>query len=65
MCGTRFWNIQLMPAEWQITSYSVRGSAPARMPSAIASHAAAMCTPARCWLTIFTVEPMPAASPSR
>ena len=24
-----------------------------------------MCTPARCWLTIFTVEPMPAASPSR
>ena len=27
-------------------------------------QAAAMCTPARCWFTIFTVEPMPARSPS-
>ena len=35
MWGTRFSNIQLMPALLQITSYSWRGSAPAFMPSAM------------------------------
>jgi hypothetical protein len=41
--------------ELVITSYSCAGSAPARMPRAMASQAAAMCTPASSWLTIFTV----------
>ena len=41
-----------------------RDPAPALMPSAMASQAAAMWTPARCWLTIFTVEPTPARSPN-
>ena len=41
------------------------GSAPALMPSAMASAAAAMCTPASSWLTIFTFEPVPGASPRR
>ena len=35
------------------------------MPSASASAATAICTPASNWLTIFTVLPMPAASPRR
>ncbi len=47
MCGTRFCHIHELPAEALITSNSVRGSAPARMPSASASAAAAICTPAR------------------
>ena len=65
MCGTRFRHIQELPAEDEITSNSVRGSAPARMPSASASAAVAMCTPARSWFTIFTVLPIPARSPRR
>src|SRR5256885_4857344 len=59
MCGTRFSNIHDRPALFEITSKRTRGSAPARAPSAIASAAAAMWTPARSWLTIFTVEPIP------
>src|SRR6266511_2277808 len=35
------------------------------MQSAIASAAAAMCTPARSWFTILTFEPWPERSPSR
>ena len=46
----RFSNIQLLPALWVMTSYSASGSTPSRMPSAIASAAAAMCTPASSWL---------------
>ena len=53
------------PALLQITSYTTCGSAPAWMQSAIASAAAAMCTPARSWFTIFTFDPWPEASPSR
>jgi 3-hydroxyisobutyrate dehydrogenase len=65
ICGTRLVNIHELPALFEITSNSVRASAPARTPSAMASLAAAMWTPARCWLIILTVEPMPGASPSR
>mmetsp|Transcript_10481 Transcript_10481/g.29814 ORF Transcript_10481/g.29814 Transcript_10481/m.29814 type:complete len:224 (+) Transcript_10481:2693-3364(+) len=42
-----------------MTSKSCRVSRPARAPSAIASAAAAMCTPARSWFTIFTLLPAP------
>mmetsp|Transcript_29381 Transcript_29381/g.75425 ORF Transcript_29381/g.75425 Transcript_29381/m.75425 type:complete len:285 (+) Transcript_29381:197-1051(+) len=59
ICGTRFTNIQLEPAAEEMTSNSCRVSRPARAPSAIASAAAAMCTPARSWLTIFTLLPAP------
>ena len=65
MCGTRLLNIQELPALLEITSKSVCGSAPQAAPSAMASPAAARCTPARCWLIIFTVEPMPGSEPSR
>ena len=41
------------------------GSTPSRNPSAIASPAAAMCTPARNWLMIFTFEPTPCSCESR
>jgi hypothetical protein len=61
----RFCHIQEEPAEEEMTSNSVRGSAPARMPSAIASAATAICTPARSWLTILTVLPTPTSSPRR
>ena len=44
-----------------MTSNSTSGSAPALIPSAIASAAAAMCTPASSWLIILTVEPWPGA----
>ena len=61
----RFSNIQLLPALCVMTSYSAAGSTPSRRPSAIASAAAAMCTPASSWLMIFTLLPLPARSPSR
>ena len=60
----RFSNIQLLPALCVITSYSAAGSTPSRRPSAIASAAAAMCTPASSWLMILTLLPAPALSPS-
>ncbi len=65
MCGARFWNIHELPAEPDITSYTTCGSQPARIPSAIASAIAAMCTPARSWLTILIREPWPGLSPRR
>ena len=65
MCGTRSVNIQLLPALVEITSNRVAGSAPARVPSAMASQAEAICTPARSWFTILTLEPMPGRSPRR
>ena len=43
--GTRLQNIQLEPAAVEMTSKSSRVSRPALAPSAIASAAAAMCTP--------------------
>ena len=61
----RFSNIQLLPALWVMTSKILSGATPARIPSAMASAAAAMCTPASSWFTIFTVLPAPARSPSR
>ena len=61
----RFSNIQLLPALWVMTSYSAAGSTPSRRPSAMASAAAAMCTPASSWLMIFTLLPAPGASPRR
>ena len=48
MCGTRLPNIQELPALLEMTSNRVAGSAPARVPRAMASQAAAMWTPARC-----------------
>ena len=65
ICGTRLLNIQDAPAELEITSNRSAGATPARMPSAIASAAAAICTPASNWLMVLTVEPGPARSPSR
>ena len=65
MCGTRFSNIHELPALWVITSNRACGSTPSRSPKAIASAAAAMCTPASSWLTIFTFEPRPWALPKR
>src|SRR3978361_2116888 len=65
ICGTRFCHIQELPADSEITLYSVSGSAPARMPSASASAAVAMCTPASNWFTILTVLPTPISSPRR
>ena len=44
---------------------ALRSSERYAMPSAIASAAAAMCTPASSWFTIFTVLPGPARAPSR
>ena len=65
MCGTRFCHIHELPADSEMTSNSVFGSAPARMPRARASAAVAICTPASNWFTIFTVLPTPISVPSR
>ena len=46
---------QELPAALLMMSYSSRVLSPARAPSAIASAAAAMCTPASSWFTIFTL----------
>mmetsp|Transcript_13074 Transcript_13074/g.30993 ORF Transcript_13074/g.30993 Transcript_13074/m.30993 type:complete len:336 (+) Transcript_13074:2240-3247(+) len=59
ICGTRLQNIQLEPAACEMISYSCRVSRPICAPSAIASAAAAMWTPARSWLTILMLLPAP------
>lgn len=45
---------QEFPAAWEMMSYTTLVSRSALAPSAMASAAAAMCTPASSWFTIFT-----------
>ena len=63
MCGTRFWNIQELPAALVTTSKTVSAGMPDLMPSATASAATAICTPASSWWTTFMVAPRPGSSP--
>ncbi|MNT86553.1 hypothetical protein D3C72_2268520 [compost metagenome] len=61
----RFSNIQELPAAWVTTSYMRSSGTPARLASAMASAATAMCTPASSWWMILTVLPWPGSLPTR